>query len=136
LLAPQLHTFIWDFRIIDQHTESWSDFSAPQQEWVLRFAELAKDRKSKLSRIEIVFCPDGFQSPRSREELAVCVSPWDLMDEVGEKIRPLGVELVYNKCWSREECLKRIEEDEKSLADSLEDGEDGNSLLCSDEGES
>jgi hypothetical protein len=58
------------------------------------------------------------------------------MDEVGEKIRPLDIELVYNKCWSREECLRRIEEGEKSVRDSLEDGEDGNSLLCSDEGQS
>jgi hypothetical protein len=63
LLAPRLHTFIWDFRIIDQHTKSWSDFSTPQQEWILRFAELAKERKSKLSKIEIVFHPHVYQGP-------------------------------------------------------------------------
>jgi hypothetical protein len=99
---------------------------------VLRFAELAVERKSKLRRIEIVFCPDEYQAPRSREELAVCVSPWDLMDEVGEKIRPLGIELAYNKCWSREECLERLEQEERRS----ESGKDEAPLLYSDEEES
>jgi hypothetical protein len=134
ILAPRLHTFIWDFRIIDQHSESWTDFGEEQKEWLLRFAELAIARKSALRKIKIVFFPDEF-GPKTREELAVCITPWDLMDEVKDKIRPLGIELEYNKCWSREECLQQLERDEKLQKECLESEEDEISLLESDEGE-
>ncbi|KAE8451721.1 hypothetical protein EG329_003178 [Mollisiaceae sp. DMI_Dod_QoI] len=124
ILSPKLHTFIWDFRVMDQHSESWSDFGEEQKEWVLRFAELAAGRRSVLRKIEIMFYPDGdYNEPRAREELATCVTPWDLMDEVKEKIKPLGIELEYNKCWSREECLRNIELKEKSSEQRLENVE-------------
>ncbi len=42
------------------------------------------------------------------------------MEEVKEKIKPLGIELEYNKCWSREECLRNIELKEKSSEQRLE----------------
>jgi hypothetical protein len=113
LLAPKLHTFIWDFRVIDQHSESWDDFGKEQKEWLIKFAKLATSRKSALRKIEIMFYPDACDDPRTKEELAVCVTPWELMDEVRNEISRLGIELVYNKGRTREECLQRIEEEEK-----------------------
>lgn len=74
LLAPRLHTFIWDFTIIDQHSESWTDIGDGQKEWLLKFAEIAAARKSALRKIEIVFCPDEWSGPRTREELAALVA--------------------------------------------------------------
>jgi hypothetical protein len=112
ILAPRLRTFIWDFRVIDQHSESWSDFGKEQKEWLLRFTELAAEKKSALEKIQIVFCPDDYDGPRTREELAVCVSPWDFMDEARDKMKLLGIELEYHVSWTREECLRRIERDE------------------------
>jgi len=118
LLAPRLHTFIWDFRILDQHSESWSDFGNEQKEWLLRFAELAAEKRSALRKIEILFCPDEYSSPQTREELAVCVSPWDLMDEAKDKIKPLGIELEYAGSWKREGWLQKIEEDGRVCEES------------------
>lgn len=133
LLAPRLHTFIWDFRVIDQHTESWDDFSAPQKEWVVRFAELAAERKSGLRRIKIVFCPDEYYGPKTREELEVCVTPWDLMDEARQKMEGLGIELTWNKCWSREKCLERLIREEEYRDEGVESGDEVSSLSA-DEG--
>jgi hypothetical protein len=113
LFAPNLHTFIWDFQIIDQHSESWSDFGKEQKEWLIKFAELAIARKSALRKIKIMFYPEGDDGPRTKEELAGCVTPWELMDEARNEISRLGIELVYNKGETREECLQRIEEEEK-----------------------
>jgi hypothetical protein len=137
ILAPRLHTFIWDFRIIDQHSESWTDFGEEQKKWLLRFAELAIARKSALRKIKIMFYPDEFDGPRTREELAICVTPWDLMDEVKDKIKPLGIELEYNQCWTREECLQRLEWEEKLRKEDQKVGknEDEISFLDSDEEE-
>jgi len=120
LLAPSLHTFIWDFQIYDQHSEQWTDFDEPQKKWLLRFAELAAARNSALRKIEIVFKPDveNYVPITTRAELADCVTPWDLMDEVKAKIKPLGIELEYNQCWTREECLQRIERAEKEREES------------------
>jgi hypothetical protein len=133
ILAPSLHTFIWDFRVNDQHSESWTDFGEEQKEWLLGFAELAIARKSALRKIQIVFCPDESDGPTTREELAICVTPWDLMDEARDKIEPLGIELMYNKCWTREECLQRFERDEKLRGERSEIEEDETSLLDLDE---
>ena len=36
-----------------------------------------------------------------------------MMDEVKAKIKPLGIELEYNECWTRDECLKSIERAER-----------------------
>jgi hypothetical protein len=113
LLAPKLHTFIWNFTIIEPHSEPWTDIGEEQKKWLLKFAELAKESKSGLRKIRIVFHPDEHGGPRTREELAVCVTPWDLMDEARDKIRTWGIELDYDKPWTREECLRRIELEEK-----------------------
>jgi hypothetical protein len=113
ILAPKLHTFIWDFRIIDQHTESCSDFDEPQKEWLLKFAELAAARHSALKKIKIIFEPDTYDYITTREQLAACVTPWDRIEEVKAKIKPLGIELEYNEVWTREKCLQEIERAEK-----------------------
>jgi hypothetical protein len=112
ILAPRLHTFIWDFNTFDQDGASWSDFGKEQKEWLLKFAELAAEKKSALRRIQIVFCPVEYEGPQTREEIATCVSPWDLMNEVRDKIRPLGIELEYGVSWTREGGLQRNERDE------------------------
>ena len=123
ILALKLHTFIWDFQIIDQHTESCSDFDEPQKEWLLKFAELAAARHSALKKIKIIFEPDTYDYITTREQLAACVTPWDRMEEVKAKIRPLGIELEYNEVWTREKCLQEIEraemfEEEGDLSDA------------------
>jgi hypothetical protein len=118
LLAPRLHTFIWNFRMVDcDWGETWSDFGVEQKGWLLEFAERAYERKAALRRIEILYSPVlsiDWGGPETREELAVCVPPWDMMDEVRDKVRPLGIEIDYNRCWTREECLKKIELEEIS----------------------
>jgi hypothetical protein len=117
LLAPQLHTFIWDFTVEDQHSEVWSDFGREQKDWIVKFAELAVEQKSVLRKIKIVFnpdTPDEWFSPGTREELRDWVSnwvcPWDLMYEARDAIRPSGIELSYNRRWIQQECLQRTEE--------------------------
>ncbi len=108
LLAPKLHTFIWDFTIIDQHSESWSDFGPEQRDWILGFAERAIKRKSALRRIEIIFAPEHWSGPNTRELLKDRLSPWDLMDQVRDAIRP-DIGLSYSPNWSREECLALLD---------------------------
>jgi hypothetical protein len=75
-----LHTFIWDFRVIDQQSESWEDFGVVQKEWLLKFCALGRERSSALKRIEILFSPDEWAGPKTKEELEGIVSPWELMD--------------------------------------------------------
>ena len=133
LLAPRLHTFIWNFISSDGHSESWDDFGVGQKEWLLKFAEIAAARKSALRKIEIAFRPDEWTGPTTREQLAALVSsPWDLMADARAKIKLLGIELEWNEFWSREECLRRIkgaeefERDEESEEERLEHGQDIN----------
>jgi hypothetical protein len=54
------------------------------------------------------------------------------MVDAREKIKPFGIELEWNECWSREECLKRIERDEKFEEERLEHGQDEISFLVQD----
>jgi hypothetical protein len=104
-LAPRLHTFVWDFATWDQHNEQWHDFGTDQKEWIVKFGEVAAAQKSALRRIaqkstlrriKIVFTPDRFPSPSTRDELMEVVFPCKLMDEAAEILRPLGIQLSWN----------------------------------------
>ncbi|CZR51719.1 uncharacterized protein PAC_01596 [Phialocephala subalpina] len=119
LLGPKLHTFIWDFTVIDQSSESWIDFGQKQKDWILKFAELAIAQQSALRKIEIIFTPDRWSCPQTREQLRDWGWPWDLMDEVRDAIKP-DIELSYNKCWEKQECLDRIEERERNEREEKE----------------
>lgn len=55
------------------------------------------------------------------------------MDEAREKIGELGIELVYNKCWSREECLEGLIKEEKSRDEGLESGDEISLLSANEE---
>jgi hypothetical protein len=117
LLAPKLHTFIWHFTIRGWQNDSWRDFGQEQKNWIVKFAELATEEKSALRKIKIVFNPETpgeWFGPGTREELRdwVCKwdCPWDLMDEARDAIRLRGISLSYNRLWTRQECLQRMEE--------------------------
>jgi hypothetical protein len=95
LLAPKLHTFIWDFGAYDQHSESWSDFGQVQVDWILKFAELAAAKKSMLKTIEIMFIPHPGSAPSTREEHEAVGNPWDRMAALVPAMRLLGIKLRY-----------------------------------------
>jgi len=118
-LAPNLHTFIWDFTIDDRPSENWKDFGPAQRDWLLKFAELAIAKKSSLRKIKIIFVPDEDSGPDTKEELESLICPWDLMDEVREALMPNGIELSYNECLTKQEYLEWIEcieEERKQIA--------------------
>jgi hypothetical protein len=94
LLAPKLHTFTWDFGIYDQHSESVTDFAEPQADWILALANLAAARKASLKTIEIEFNPESSYSQTAEQHEAL-KRPWDLMNGLSIKMRPLGIELKY-----------------------------------------
>ena len=112
LLGPKLKTFIWDFGIYDQHSESWSDFSQREQEWILEFARLTAARKSALKKIKIRFEPDEWSTPNTPGSYESVGFPWDRMDAVDVLIRPLGMILEYfpPPALSKFEVEQRIKE--------------------------
>jgi hypothetical protein len=118
LLAPKLHTFVWDFGIYDQHSEGWGHFAQPQADWILKFAQLAAARKSTLRIIEILFTPDQWSAPSTREQYEAVGYPWDRMDDLKISMKPLRIELKYSPgpSHTKEEVEKRIEEIEAEEA--------------------
>jgi hypothetical protein len=117
LLAPKLHTFIWDFGIYDQHTESLSDFAQAQVDWILKFAELAAGKGSCLRNIKIVFNPDPWNEPSTRLESEERRHPWNLMDDLNATLKLLGIELTYSPIPFS--CLEEIEETDEEDEESL-----------------
>jgi hypothetical protein len=97
--GPKLHTFIWDYHHItgDSLSERWQEFGQPEKGWNIKFGQLAAAQKSALRHIKIIFTPLRWSAPLTRQELTDWAYPWDLMDEAAEKLRPLGIDLSYNK---------------------------------------
>jgi hypothetical protein len=126
LLAPKLRTFIWDFTIEDQHSESWTSFGQEQRDWITTFAKLAVAQKSALRQIKIVFNPDEGSGPRTRDQLKDHPWPWDFMDQARDAMYP-DVKLSYNNLWDRQHFIDRIE----ALEAEEHRRRDGNQYLTS-----
>ncbi len=108
LLAARVRTFVWDFTIEDQHSESWTEFGPVRAQWLHRFACLAIAHKTSLRRIRIVFNPDYWDERADGLEY-----PWDLMDLIRDAIKPQGIDLSYSEPRiSRKEFLRKVEEAE------------------------
>jgi hypothetical protein len=118
-LAPRLKRFIWNLTEYNLKSGRWSDFGSHQRDWIIAFAQLAIDRKTTLTNIDIIFTPDERCYPTTREQLRDWLNPWDFMDEARDAIAP-DIELSYNKCWGREECIRQIEKDEREKMEELE----------------
>lgn len=88
-----------------------------QKQWLITFAELATQRKSALKRIEIVFNPEFWRGLYSMEEIEDHDDPWDLMEEAKQAMRPGGIELIYTRLWTREDCLNEIRIAEQTPVD-------------------
>jgi hypothetical protein len=112
LLAPKLHTFTLDFGRYDTRSEEWANFGQEQVEWLLKFAELAAAQKSALKTIAIVFNPDEWSAPSSREGFEAVGYPWDRMDDLRVKMRPLGIDFKYSPMpiYTKEEVKSKIEQ--------------------------
>lgn len=98
ILAPKLAQFVWDFT--DPTRERWGAFSTFQKDWLLEFAQLAIEGRTKLKTIKIVFTP---VTSWDSEEQLVKFWPWNLMDEVATAVEK-NIEVVYNDHISREDC--------------------------------
>lgn len=93
VLGPSLKTFAWDFSIYDQHSESWTDFGAPEAAWLRELGEIAISRKAALEKIVIQYTPECYHNPTEEEGY-----PWDRMDKVrDETLKPNGLSLEYNE---------------------------------------
>ncbi|RDW80378.1 hypothetical protein BP5796_05076 [Coleophoma crateriformis] len=119
LLAPNLHTFIWDFTIEDQHSESSSDFGEEQKLWVSRFAELAAAHKSALRKIVIIFNPDIYLESPIEEELDEIIQPWNLMAEAREVMKSTGIELSYDNKSAMQLYQQYREQQEREAIDDV-----------------
>jgi hypothetical protein len=97
LLAPKLHTLILDFTSYDDvyQRTSWEAFHEPQARWILEFAQLAAARTSALRKIKIIFDPVTSIGPCNRDEFELSGYPWDRMDDIKIKLKPLGIDLTY-----------------------------------------
>ena len=94
LLAPRLHTFIWDFRVLYLENKPREDFGVEQKEWLIDFCRLGREKRSALKKVKILFVTDEWQVPRTREVWEITVSPCGLMDEVKEVVQGFDIELV------------------------------------------
>ncbi|RDW69256.1 hypothetical protein BP6252_08276 [Coleophoma cylindrospora] len=119
LLAPNLHTFIWNFTIEDQHNETSSDFGEEQKLWVSRFAELAAAHESALRKIVIIFNPDIYLGSPTEEELDEIIKPWTLMAEAAEVMKSTGIELSYDNKPAIQLCQQYREQQEREAVDEM-----------------
>lgn len=90
LLGPRLRSFGWDFTIMDQHSETWTDFGPTEATWLRGLTEAALAMQASLSNVRVKFTPDvssGFEEDGY---------PWDRMDVIREEMRPRGIALEYN----------------------------------------
>jgi hypothetical protein len=105
LLAPRLKTFGWDFSIMDQHSEEWTDFGKREEQWLKDFGIFSSSYKSQLQKIEITFRPANWSTTKADGY------PWERMDSVREHIRQVGVALEYNLPEvTKERWLEYVEE--------------------------
>jgi hypothetical protein len=111
LLAPKLHAFTLDFGHYGTRGQEWANFGQEQVEWFLKFAELAAAQKSALKTIAIVFNPAEWSAPSSREGFEAVGYPWDRMDDLKAKLRPLGIDFKYSPMptYTKEEVKSKIE---------------------------
>lgn len=117
LLAPNLETFTWDFDSDDGDPVPWNGFGELEERWLEGFVKTAGSKSPLLKTIRIIFRPDEEDSKASDGY------PWDRLDRVRERCRPLGIRLEYDEpplskeAWL--ECLE--EEDEERGRGSVED---------------
>jgi hypothetical protein len=125
LLAPRLHTFIWDFNIRHQHS-AWSDFGVQQKDRIVGFAEAARAQKSALRKIKIEFNPDAMHAEGqslTREQLDSGPDPWRLLYDAQESLASCGIELSYDTP-SRSWGLGMDEMTGRARCDEVTEGQD------------
>lgn len=93
LLAPNLHTFTLDFSVYDQHSEDFTDFTDPEENWLRSLARDAVGRNAKLRTIKIDFAPNHYLA----HGVPAGGYPWERMDRLRDEFRPHGLVVEYNQ---------------------------------------
>ncbi|KAK7752167.1 hypothetical protein SLS62_005911 [Diatrype stigma] len=118
LLAPNLKRFTWDFSTWDQCGDPWNGIGEREERWLEGFVKVASLRSSPLEGINIIFRPDYWGT---RKEDGY---PWDRLERVKERCRPLGISLEYNTPGvSKEAWLKHTEDFEETYGRRSREGE-------------
>lgn len=122
LLAPNLETFTWDFDSDDGDPVPWNGFGELEERWLEGFVKTVGSKSPLLKTIRIIFRPDEEDSKASDGY------PWDRLDRVRERCRPLGIRLEYDEPpLSKEAWLESLEdEDEERGRGSVEVEDVGN----------
>ena len=127
IIAPNLRTFGWSFAIYDQHSEQWDDVGSNEENWLRGFVRTAVIKKSALTRIEVEFRPDAWDSWEHDDY------PWDRLDRICAEFQPCGITVQYSTpSIPKEEWLKEKERrangEEDRVADDEEQAEEEESI--------
>lgn len=118
LLAPKLHTFIWDFQF---GSDSWPDFAQPQCDWILDFAKQSLAKLSALRTIENRFSLEEPSMPKIWEHDKEAGYPWDRLEELRCKMQLLRISLkhfpqpIITKSLSRRSSVVSTKYEEEQL---------------------
>lgn len=99
LSAPQLHTFVWDFRcwsLEDGYETYLDEFDIQRSDWLLSLANTAHEKNFALRWIYVDFVPVISSITHLRRRIrSAKYSPWDLMHQLRVKLEPMGISLQY-----------------------------------------
>ena len=110
LLGPNLQKFTWDFSVYDQHSEGWTDFGQPQEDWLREFSREAAARNSTLRIIKIIFNPEIVSAPTTPEEYRDLGFPWGRMKRVKHAMAQRGMDLQYEQQYEQQYTEADMEE--------------------------
>ena len=121
LLAPKLHTVIFDAYATDMQSGVFDVLHQSAITWFVKFAECAQAQQSALKEIEIDFSTSHLAAVSNRslpiEHINKCL---DMMEDVQQQLEQISIKISYPESLSREDYQayhERLESGEEEIYD-------------------